>query len=132
MITRTKNVNNFSNDRRSVWGCCLLAFAWIFAKFSLVLQIKVMHTKKAYVGLKLLKNGNPQKQPPQVFYKNGILKNFAKFSRKHLCQSLFLNKVAENLKKTILTEHLRTITSAPKNSHRRIFKLPISTVDQLT
>ena len=26
---------------------------------------------------------------PGVFYKKGVLKNFAKFTRKHLCQSLF-------------------------------------------
>ena len=31
---------------------------------------------------------------PEVFYKKGVLRNFAKFTRKHLCQSLFFNKVA--------------------------------------
>ena len=30
----------------------------------------------------------------EVFCKKGVLKNFAKFTGKHLCQSLFLNKVA--------------------------------------
>ena len=35
-----------------------------------------------------------QKQPPEVFYKKGVLKNFAKFTGKHLCQTLFFNKVA--------------------------------------
>ena len=35
-----------------------------------------------------------QKQPQEVFYKKGVLKNFAKFTRKHMCQSLFFNKVA--------------------------------------
>ena len=35
-----------------------------------------------------------QKQSPEVFYKKGVLKNFAKFTGKHLCQSLFFNKVA--------------------------------------
>ena len=30
---------------------------------------------------------------PDVFCKKGALRNFAKFSRKHLCQSLFFNKV---------------------------------------
>ena len=30
----------------------------------------------------------------EVFYKKGILRNFAKFTRKQLCQSLFFNKVA--------------------------------------
>ena len=31
---------------------------------------------------------------PDVFCKTGIFKNFAKFKRKHLCQSLFFNKAA--------------------------------------
>ena len=35
-----------------------------------------------------------QKQPPEMFCKNDVPKNFAKFTGKHLCQSLFFNKVA--------------------------------------
>ena len=36
-----------------------------------------------------------QKHPPEVFYKEGILKfNFPKFAGKHLCQSLFFNNAA--------------------------------------
>ena len=31
---------------------------------------------------------------PEVICKKGALENFAKFTRKHLCQSLFFNKVA--------------------------------------
>ena len=31
---------------------------------------------------------------PEAFCKKGVLRNFAKFTGKHLCQSLFLNKVA--------------------------------------
>ena len=31
---------------------------------------------------------------PDVFCEKGVLRNFAKFTGKHLCQSLFLNKVA--------------------------------------
>ena len=34
------------------------------------------------------------KQPP-VFYKKAALKNFAIFTRKHLCWRLFFNKVAD-------------------------------------
>ena len=30
----------------------------------------------------------------EVFCKNGVLRNFAKFTEKHVCQSLFLNEVA--------------------------------------
>ena len=35
-----------------------------------------------------------QMQPPEMFYKKGVLKNFAKFTGKHLCQSLLFNEVA--------------------------------------
>ena len=31
---------------------------------------------------------------PEVFCKEGVLRKFAKFLEKHLCQSLFFNKVA--------------------------------------
>ena len=37
---------------------------------------------------------NIQKQPTVVFCKKGVLRNLAKFTRKHLCQSLLFNKVA--------------------------------------
>ena len=37
---------------------------------------------------------NIQKQPPEVFYKKGVLKFFAKFTRKYLCQSFLFDKVA--------------------------------------
>ena len=30
----------------------------------------------------------------QMFFKLGVLKKFAKFTRKHLCWSVFFNKVA--------------------------------------
>ena len=42
-----------------------------------------------------------EKQPPEVFYKKGVLTNFAKFPGKYLCHSLFFNKVA-GLRPTIL------------------------------
>ena len=32
----------------------------------------------------------PQKQPPEVFYKKGVLENFATSKENHLCWSLFL------------------------------------------
>ena len=35
-----------------------------------------------------------QKMPPEVFFKKGVLKDFANFAGKQLCQSLFFNKVA--------------------------------------
>ena len=35
-----------------------------------------------------------QKQPPEMFYKKSVLRNFAKFTGKHVCQSIFFNKVS--------------------------------------
>ena len=43
-----------------------------------------------------------QKQPPEIFYKKGALKNFTKFTGKHLCQSLFFNKIAGLRRATLL------------------------------
>ena len=34
-----------------------------------------------------------KKQPPEVFCEKCVLKNFAKFTGKQLCRSLFFNKV---------------------------------------
>ena len=47
-----------------------------------------------------------QKQPPQVFCKKGVLRNFAKFTGKHLCQSLFFNKVPSLRAATLLKKRL--------------------------
>ena len=38
-----------------------------------------------------------QKQPPEVLCEKFVLRNFAKFIGKHLCQRLFFNKVAGQL-----------------------------------
>ena len=46
-----------------------------------------------------------QKQLSEVFYKKGILKNFAKFTGKHLCQILLFNKAS-----AFFTEHPWTTT----------------------
>ena len=35
-----------------------------------------------------------KRSPPKVFCKKGVLRNFAKFTGKHLYQSLYFNKVA--------------------------------------
>ena len=43
---------------------------------------------------------------PEVFYKKGVLRNFAKFIGKHLCQSLFFNKVAGLKPATLLKKRL--------------------------
>ena len=47
-----------------------------------------------------------QKQPPELFYEKGVLRNLTKFTRKHLCQSLFFNKVAGLRPATLLKKRI--------------------------
>ena len=48
---------------------------------------------------------------PEVFCKKGVLRNFRKFTGKHLCQSLFFNKVTG----------LRTATISKKDPGTDVF-----------
>ena len=43
---------------------------------------------------------------PEVFCNKGVLENFAKFTGKHLCQSLFFNKLAAVRPATLLKKRL--------------------------
>ena len=43
---------------------------------------------------------------PEVFYRKGALTNFTKFLGKHLCQSLFFNKVTDLRPATLLKKRL--------------------------
>ena len=55
-----------------------------------------------------------QEQPLEVFCKKVALRNFAKFTGKHLCQRLFFNTVAylaNFLRTPLLTEHLQATAS---------------------
>ena len=45
-------------------------------------------------NIKKQKYGKHRRSRQEVFCKKGVLRNFANFTRKHLCQSLFFNKVA--------------------------------------
>ena len=44
---------------------------------------------------------------PEVFCEKGVHKNFAKFTEKYMCQSLFFNKVAGLIPTTLLKNGLR-------------------------
>ena len=47
-----------------------------------------------------------KKQPAKLFYKKSVPRNFAKFTRKHLCQDLFFNKDAGLSPATLLKKRL--------------------------
>ena len=88
-------------------------------------QVRLYHLSKTLKELK---------QPPEVFCKKGVLRNFAKFTGKHLCQSLFFNQVAglrpgagvflfcEIPENTFFTEHLRTTASETNSMMDFIFR----------
>ena len=66
------------------------------------------------------------KQPPELFCVKGVLRNFTKFTGKHLCQSLFFKKetlvqlfsceFCETSKNTFFTEHLWTTSGKIVNN----------------
>ena len=47
-----------------------------------------------------------QKQPPECSVNKGVLRNFAKFTGKHLCQCRFFSKVAGRRPATLLKKRL--------------------------
>ena len=80
---------NFSSQLSlSVRAISVIAFPLLMIIYAIILakkrDIKWIYRQKFLF----------RKQPPDVFYvKTGVLRNLAKFTGKHLCQSLFLNKV---------------------------------------
>ena len=48
-----------------------------------------------------------QNEPPEVFYENDIIKNFGKFTRKHLYWSCLCNKVARITPKNLLKKRVQ-------------------------
>ena len=59
---------------------------------------------------------------PEVFCKKGVLGNFAKFTGKHLCQSLFFNKVAGLRPATLLKKKLwHTCNFIKKDTLAQVF-----------
>ena len=53
-----------------------------------------------------------QKQPPEVFYKAALLKDFVTFTGKYMCWSLFLiQNIARFLRASIFEEHMQMAAS---------------------
>ena len=62
----------------------------------LALPVKVKQNYKLYalLGYPMTEGNLIRSSRPGVFGKKVVLRNFAKFTRKHLCQNLFFNKAA--------------------------------------
>ena len=106
---------------------------YLFCSRNLLCMLKRMVKIKfcVYIWWKKLKS---RKQPPEMFNKKAVLKNFVIFTGKQLCRSLFFNKfsvpqvcnfikkrlphiffpvnIAKNFKNSYLAEHLRTAGSS--------------------
>ena len=89
----TKLIIRHQNEVTGVY----LAFLWlalnIFTHFSSVSMVDFDHVFACWVHLNLLKWFPYRSSRPEVPCKKGVRKNFAKFTGKHLCRSLFFNKV---------------------------------------
>ena len=69
---------------------------FVFSYIGMVLSVKHQQCPLRFHQLKV-----SLKQPLDVFYETGILKNFAKFTRKYLWQSVFEIKLQAVLKKKL-------------------------------
>ena len=58
--------------------------------------MKEFFLKKVTVRRSVNMRSFRQKQPPELLVRKGDLRNFTKFTGKHLCQGLFFNKVADS------------------------------------
>ena len=67
----------------------------------------LVFSNESFFCSSILKN-----QPSEAFYKKGVIKNFAKFSRKHLSWTLLLNKI---------TKCLRSATFLKKQTPTQVF-----------
>ena len=110
-------VRDVARNLRTGCYCCLSNFTWnqlcwsfFFSKVAwlrvcnffaltaldMVLNTPLSHKRSTqYYNADVCKDPNYYKNSrPEVFCKKGVLRNFAKFTGKHLCQSLFFSKVA--------------------------------------
>ena len=76
------------------------------------LGVEETHTVLKVGAMKTPMMGVIRGSRPEVFCKKGVFKNFEKFTGKHLCQSLFFNKVGDScefckfFKNTVFIEDL--------------------------
>ena len=81
------SVNVFPLNTTNVWRVCLFIYLF-WAIFLALLSQTITFTLQLHTC-------TGQKQPPECSIKIGVLKNFPKFTGKHLCESLFFNKAAD-------------------------------------
>ena len=68
-------------------------FAIVITNFTLICEIWTRFLKN--IHKKYYRKEISKLQPPEVLCKKSALRNFAKFTGKHLCQNLFFDKVVD-------------------------------------
>ena len=58
------------------------------------------------IGITIMLLASFRSSRSEMFFKKGVFKNFAKFTGKHLCQSLFVNKISGLWPATLLKKKL--------------------------
>ena len=79
---------------------------WVLRNFMKYLHSQFSNSKcrgRTSQSLNAIKH---RRSRPELFCKNGVLRNFAKFTGKHLCQSFFFNKTAGLRPATLLKKRL--------------------------
>ena len=84
-----------------------------------------------------MQDSHSRSSHPEVLCRKGVLRNFAKFIEKHLCQSLFFNKAAglrcfpvnfaEFQRTCFVTKHLRWLLLAYWTKSRSFYRILAST-----
>ena len=69
---------------------------------TLFLNLYKFHDQMYFVMIRISRSSHQE-----VFYKKRVLRNFAKFTGKHLCQGLFFHKVADHRPVTLLKRRFR-------------------------
>ena len=94
------NTNVF-NQNKQVWTF----MTTLHKKWSFPLRISSVNVTKSKLSHQVINLWSLLKDRsshPEVFYQKGILKSFAKFTGKNLCESLFFNNVASLKPATLL------------------------------
>ena len=78
---------------------------------------KLILTKKYLLIIPI--NEVLRRETSEVFCKNGVLKNFAKFTKQHLCQIFFFDKVVGLILQVLGTQVLDT-----SMHDYRVFQIP--------
>ena len=91
VITFLNNKINL-HTKKCFFQTCTIAISIFLRNFFIIMIVNFEIFIKTHVLLYLFLLWN-QKQPLEVFYEKAVLKNFAIFTGKHLCWSLFLIKL---------------------------------------